>query len=161
MASGWYNNGVDALFATENIAGGSPAVFKIMPVKTSYVFSATTQDEDVLTNSAANEIVATTYVGGHAGSGRKTTTVTHQNNDTTDPGRVEIACSNVTWTALGGATNDTIHGFVLFIEKASDATSIPICFFDTTDTTTNGGNIDLTFAALGAGGNLQVSCTRA
>ena len=72
--------------------------------------------------------------------------------------RVEIAIADLTWTSLGGATNQTINGVTLIKEGgANDTTSIPLANFDLTNTITNGGNVTLDFATLGAGGNIQIT----
>lgn len=161
MASGVYNNFLFRVF--DRTIDVTADTFKVMPVKSTYTLDATTQDEDVLTNAASHEIVATNYTGGHGGSGRKTCAVTFQRNDTNDPGRLEVAFADVQWTSpnLGGAANDTLSGYVVFCEKASDAASIPVCFFETANVTTDGATpITVDFAALGSGGNLQITCTR-
>jgi hypothetical protein len=50
-----------------------------------------------------------------------------------------------TWTALGGGTNDTISGWLIYkgvIGSAGDGDSIPIAWIEaTSDLTTNGGDV--------------------
>jgi len=154
MASGFYTSGLrKCLQLNPNI---DTATVKLMLVKTTYTFDRT---EDNLTNLATAELVATNYTGGFAGAGRKTVAVALTENDTNHRVDIELnAGSNLTWTALGGATNDTIGGVALVYETgASDANSVPLAFFDVTDTPTNGSDITLTITALASGGNLQIT----
>lgn len=156
MASGWYSTGLKKCL-DGTIALGTTSL-KIMLVSSTYSFDPDTDTLDDGTSGDPNskELVATNYTGGYGGAGRKSTTVTLQTNDTSN--RVDIALSNVTWTALGGATNDTIGGVILVYETGgSDSTSIPIAFFDLTDTPTNGSDITLSMTSLGSGGNLRIA----
>lgn len=158
MPSGWYNNGLmKCLDGTIDLDAANQC--KLMLIKTTYTFDGTTQDENVISTSlTAAEITGVSgYVGGFNGAGRKAMTMTIQANDTVAPGRVEIAIPDQSWTALGAG--DTIGGVALVREVTADSDSIPIAFWDVANTITNGGNIDLDFATLGAGGNLQIACT--
>jgi hypothetical protein len=102
-------------------------------------------DHDVMTTvvAAGAEIVATNYTGGHAGAGRKTIGTKSVNPDDTND-RATLVGTIPTWTALGGATNDTVGAAVIFQELASDAASIPIAYFDISpDVPTNGSDFSL------------------
>ena len=156
MASGWYSTGLKKCL-DGTIALGTTTL-KVMLVNSAYSFDPDldTLDDGTSGDPNSKELVCTNYTGNYGGSGRKTATATLQTNDTSN--RVDIAIANLTWTALGGATNDTIGGAILCYETGgSDATAIPIAFFDLTDTPTNGSDITLSMTALGSGGNLRIS----
>lgn len=150
MASGWYSNGVlNCLNGTIDL---DTDVIKVMLVDEVYAYDP---DHDFVNDISANEISATNYTGGFGGGGRKTATVTMQAS--TANNRVEIAIADLTWTALGGALNDTVGAAVVIHEITNDAASIPIAYLDFTDTPTNGGNFTLDFTALGSGGNMRIT----
>jgi len=158
MASGWYTKGLrECIDGTIDL---DTDTLKLMLVNASYAFDA---DHEVVDNAADdatdpsfNEITATNYTAGWGGAGRKTPTITMQENDTQN--RVEAALDDQTWSSIGGATNDTIHGALLVKEGGSDdTTSRLIAFFDITDKTTNGTDFLLNFATLAAGGNMQIA----
>ena len=156
MASGWFGIG---LLNVEN--GGidlDTTTLKLMLVDDTYTFDPDQLaiDNGTVDDALSHEIVATSYTGGWGGSGRKTATVTLTQN--TASNRVDGAIADLTWSSIGGATNDTIGGAILMKSGSSDdTTSIPICFFDVTDTPTNGGSITLDFTALGSGGNFRIA----
>lgn len=155
MASGLYTAGLH-----EIISGGinlGTDTFKIMLVDDTYTYNADHEfvDDGSADDPASHEVSATNYAGGFAGSGRKTATITSQANDTDN--RVELAIADLTWSAIGGVSNDTIGGLVLYRHVTDDASSHLIAFFDITDTPTNGGDITFDFLALGAGGNIRVT----
>ncbi len=151
MASGFYNRGATRLLSGA-INGGS-ATWKCMLVKTTYTYNP---DHDFVDDGSANdplshELVATNYTGGYSGSGRKTLTVTISEDDTNN--RVKFVIGNVTYTALGGATNDTIGGVVVYVNETADTDSTLIAFLDVADTPTNGSDIVLTMDS--SNGNLR------
>lgn len=125
---------------------------------TTYTYDA---DHTAVAAGGANDLDdaeanVTNYTRGWGGAGRKTATVTLQANNTNN--RVDIAIGDLTWTSLGGASNQTINGATLIREGgASDTDSIPLANFDLANTITNGGDVTLDFATLGAGGNIQIS----
>jgi hypothetical protein len=130
-------------------------VLKVMLVNGSY----TPNKDDQFIGSGvgsphAAEIVATNYAGGFGGAGRKTATVTISDDTAND--RAIAVFGNLTWTALGGAANDTVVGAILVKEITNDAASKLIAYWDITDTPTNGGNFTLTMD--GTNGNLQFNC---
>ena len=96
-----------------------------------------------LTNIAAllavpgtSELNATNYA-------RKTTTRTDTADNTNDRGNQAISAA-VTWTALGGATNDTIRAAVFYVFNASDSAAVPYCYADlTTAVPTNGSDVTI------------------
>jgi hypothetical protein len=156
MASGFYNQGL------LDIANGTidldTTTLKIMLVDNTYVYNP---DHTVVDNGANDtsdpsycEISATNYTGGYGGGGRKTATITGQVNNTSN--RADFAIADLTWTALGGATNDTVGGAILVRETGgADTSARLVAFFDLTDTPTNGSDILLDFTALASGGNIR------
>lgn len=157
MASGWTNKGLaDILDGTIDL---DTDTIKIMLVDDDFVFD---KDLELIDNGADDssdpsfhELSATNYTGGYGGAGRKTATITSQANDTDN--RADAAIADLTWTALGGASNDTIGGALVVKEISADTSSRVIAFFDLTDTPTNGSDITLDFNSLAAGGNLRIA----
>lgn len=119
---------------------------KVLLVTSTYVPAAT----DVFVSTAvasSAEIVATNYTGGFGGAGRKTLG-TKSHAVVQGSNRAEFYGVLPTWTALGGATNATIAGAVLFEEITSDAASPIIAYFTVTPaTTTNGGDFSLAWSS--------------
>lgn len=146
MASGWYNKGLAALMHGDFSLLSSG--IKIMLLKTSYTYDP---DHDFV--NQLSEISATNYTGGFGGSGRKTLSVTVSEDDTNNRGKAVF--SNVTWSALGGAVNDTVGAAVIFHEGTSDADSVLIAYFDLADTATNGSDFTLSMDA--SNGNLRIN----
>ncbi len=155
MAAGAYSNGV------ENILNGTidldTSTVKIMLVDSGYTYDP---DHAVIDNGANNatdpsfnEIVATNYTGGFAGAGRKTATVTI--TEQTASNRVVTIIGDLTWTALGGASNDTVQAGILVREITNDTASILIAFFDFSGgaVTTNGSDFSIDFDA--TNGNIR------
>ncbi len=120
-----WNGGID--FLTE--------VFKAILMKSAYAPAVTA---DGITT--ASEIVATGYTGAFGGAGRKTLASKAVNRDDANT-RVELDCADITWTAIGGATNDTIGGVKVAKEVTNDVSSIALAFDDSNDVTTNGGDV--------------------
>lgn len=145
MATRWYPHGLKTLMDE----GRDNMTFKWMLCDSSHLYNATHQ---YITSVVANEIVATNYTGGFAGAGRKSATVTIA-VDTGVP-RVEVAFSDVTWTGLGGATNDSVSVALLIREVTTDADSDLIAQIDFDNRTTNGSDATLAFDA---DGNLRMT----
>ncbi len=152
MATSWYVTGFKECFdGTIDILNDT---LKIMLVKSGYVFDP---DHLVVSYGAGDplsaELTVGGYVGGWGGAGRKVASMTQQANLTDD--RVDTATADQTHTAL--ATGETIAAAILIKEGvADDTTSRLIAYWDHADTPTNGSDVTLDFATLGAGGNLQV-----
>ncbi len=72
----------------------------------------------VLAVSGAAELSATNYA-------RKTTTRTDTADNVNDRANQAVSAA-VVWTALGGASNDTIRGYLFYKYNASDSSAIPI-----------------------------------
>lgn len=99
------------------------------------------------------ECNATNYTGGWGGAGRKTITLAAAEDDTNDRANI-TASGSITWTALGGAANNTITGALLIKEITDDTASPVVAYFDLVDTPTNGGDFTLTW-----GSNLVLTLT--
>ena len=140
MASGIYLNGLEAILNGTIDPDTTP--LKLLLLSTEYVFDRTHANVAALT-AGGGEVTATGYAGGFNGAGRKTVavTVTRQNVN----GRVVLILADTTWTALGGAANDTVAAAALVREVTSDAASIPIAYLDITDTPTNGSDLTLDY----------------
>lgn len=96
-------------------------------------------------SAGATEITATNYTRGFGGAGRKAATTTFAEQDANN--RAVVIVGDLTWTALGGAVNDTVGFACLVKEVSSDADSELIAVFDLTDTPTNGSDFTLDFDA--------------
>lgn len=89
----------------------------------------------LLAVSGCTELVATNYA---RKSTTRTETIDQNNNRAADAVSVDV-----TWTALGGAANDTIRAIVVYKYVAGgDANCIPICYMDlSSPLTTNGSDV--------------------
>jgi hypothetical protein len=148
MASGWFTRGL------LNVHNGGidldTTTLKVMLVDTGYTYDP---DTAAVSTISAAEITATNYTAGFGGAGRKTATITCA--EQTANNRVIETIADLTWTALGGAVNDTVAAAVLIREVTNDAASIPVAYFDFSDITTNGGDVTLDFD--GTDGNLRTT----
>lgn len=156
MASGWFTAAIEALGAKELDLENDSLV--VMIVDDEYVFDPDQEavDENDASDLASHELVATNYTGGHEGAGRKAATITAAKDDANN--RMVWALADLTWTALGGAVNGDIGGFVLLKPGTSDdSDALPIAFFQATSTRTNGSDVTADFLALGSGGNLRIA----
>ena len=147
---GFYETGLYRILTDLNLTS---TTLKCMLLKTT---AAWNPDEAVVgTSLTAAELSCTNYTVAYGGAGRKACTITGNANATDN--RADFAVADQTWTTLGGASNDTIGAAALIYEDTSDAVSVPIVFWDVTNTPTNGGNITLDHPTLVAGGSLQIS----
>lgn len=129
MASGLYNKARQRF-----LEGGIDWVngnIDVLLVQSTYAFDATDQ---VLTD-IAGEVSATDYA-------RKDLTGRTLAGTTT----TEAKAANPTWAGLGGATNQTIGGAIVFLNTGADASSVPICFIDTVDQATQNTDVTVSFA---------------
>jgi hypothetical protein len=132
---------------------------KFMLVNSNYVAN---RDDDILDTGGANdpvdaEILATNYVRGYGGAGRKAAVVTFAEIDAAD--KAVAIFGDLSWTALGGITNDTIAAAILIKEGGvNDTTSRPIAYLAISPTVpTNGSDFNLDMD--GVNGNLQLVTT--
>ncbi len=147
MASGGYSRGVlNVLNGTIDL---DTTTTKVGLAKSTYVPDP---DESSLTTFAASECDCTGYTGGFAGAGRKTASVTL--TEQTASNRVVSIITDLTWTALGGASNNTIGYAVWLKETTNDAGSTPIAYLQaSSNLTTNGSDVLADFD--GTNGNLR------
>jgi len=151
MASTAFTNGLEALMdGTFNYT----STIKAMLEKTTYVEDPDQSFVDLAGTDdlAAHECDATGYTGGFAGADRLTCTLV--TTEQTANNRVVVICSDQTWTAIGGATNNTLEGVAWIREITSDAASIPIVYLTfSASLTTNGSDILVDYD--GTDGNLR------
>ena len=134
MASGGYSRGV--LRVLDGTIDLDTTACKVGLAKSTY---APDPDESSLSTFASSEADCTGYTGGFAGAGRKAATITL--TEQTASNRVVTIIADLTWTGLGGATNNTLRYAVLLREITNDAASVPIGYFQfTADLTTNGSD---------------------
>lgn len=150
MASGSYHRNVAKLldgtiaFLTDTIK------LLLVSTATAYTYNP---DHEFISAGGANDIDdaeanVTNYTRGFGGAGRKTlASKTITPNDTND--RVEFDCADVVYTALGGASNQTIAAAVVLKEITNDAASRMFAYLDFTDLTTNGGDVTIQIASNG------------
>lgn len=127
--------------------------YKLMLVTSSQ--AAYKADTVVSTHLTGAELSVSGYVGTYGGAGRKGAIFS-----STSPAiasnvvQIIFNASTIVWTALG--TGGTIVGVALIYETGgSDATSIPIAYWDlSSNLTTNGSDITLTLSATG---NIQIT----
>ena len=148
MASFVYNTAAKEI--ADNTLDLDTDTLKIMLLGTSAATYAPNRDHTVIDNGSNDttdpsfcELVATNYTGGFAGAGRKTATISIDVDNTNDRARTFI--TDITYTALGGASNDTITAAILVKEITNDTASRLIAYFDFTNTATNGSDITLDF----------------
>jgi len=91
------------------------------------------------------------YVGGHAGADRMPLLGAKAWSAATNDIKYTSGTTTVTWSAIGDVGgNHSVGAAVMYIEKASDATSTLLaCFEFTAAVTLNSGNFVLTIAAGG------------
>jgi hypothetical protein len=137
VASYWTNKGkVDQA----SVAVPS-ADLRILLVDTPPASAAAAADLNFVADVVAVEIAATNYV-------RKTLTGEAVTEDDANDRAVIDADNPSTWTALGGALNDTIAGGWIFRQVTNDADSVLWCFLDLVpDLVTNGSDVILSFHA--------------
>ena len=146
MASGAYSRGV--LNILNGTIDADTTVTKMGLAKSAYVPAP---DESSLTTFALSEADCTGYTGGFAGAGRKSVTVTL--TEQTANNRVVTIFGDLTWTAIGGAVNNTLAYPVWLREITNDTLSVPLCFLQFTNLTTNGSDVLVDFD--GTNGNVR------
>lgn len=144
MASGLYNKGLREIL--DGTIDPDTDVLKLVLIDNTYVFDQDHEVFDTGTNDTADpsfcELSCTNYTPGWGSASRKTPTLTIAEADATN--RVNILINDLTWTALGGAANDTLGGAILVKEGgANDTTSRLLAWFDLADTPTNGSDVTL------------------
>jgi hypothetical protein len=155
MVNRWYTTGLKEI--QDRTIDWVSDTIKIMAVNSGYVFDA---DDLVVDAGGANdpvdhEITATNYTKGWGGAGRKSLGGKAIGADLTND-RVEFDCNDWSWTALGGAANDTIDAYIAIKEGvANDTTSRLIMYIDDVGgtsplpLTTNGSDVNVAVNAEG------------
>lgn len=147
MASGAYSRGIHSV--NNGTIDLDTTATKIGLAISTY---APDPDESALTTFATSEATCTGYTGGFNGAGRKSATVTL--TEQTANNRDVAIITDLTWTALGGASNNTLAFAVWLREITSDALSVPIAYLNfTSNVTTNGSDILVDFD--GTNGNVR------
>jgi len=122
---------------------------KIMLLRNTYTFDP---DHKFVSSIVANECNATNYTGGFGGAGRKSLTGQSITEDTANNRATYDATDPAAWTALGGATNNTLRYAAIIEEITNDAASRVVAILDFgADYNTNGGDFSVAFNALGIG----------
>ena len=149
MAAGAYSNGVEHILTTSFDTDTDTT--KMMLTKSAYTYDP---DHDFVNDISGSEADCTNYTGGFNGSGRKTATVTV--TEQTASNRVVHIFNDLTWTTLGGASNNTLSSAVWIREITNDAASIPLAYLEfSSNLTTNGGDVSVDFD--GTNGNVRWS----
>ena len=145
MANGCYNEGKKQIF--NGSIDLDTSTIKVMLVKSTYTFDAdhAAVDDGTADDPASHEI----SVSGYSRQSLAGRTV---DKDTSN----DFAYLDATDTVFSAlASGETIGGAIIFKDSGLDTTSIPIAFYDVTDTATNGSDITIQWAAVGSGGVLK------
>lgn len=147
MASGAFSRGVrDILNGTVDT---DTTATKVGLAKSTY---APDPDESSLSTFAASEADCTGYTGAFGGAGRKAATITV--TEQTANNRTVNIIGDLTWTALGGASNNTLGFAVWLKETTNDASSTPLAYLNfSANVTTNGSDVLVDFD--GTDGNVR------
>lgn len=121
--------------------------FKVMLIGTTVPYTPS-QSDVFIAALAASELSTTGYVGGFAGSGRKTLANKAVTIDAANH-KAFFDADDVTWTAIGTAAGVTVAAFVIVKEVTSDADSLLVAYIDPTDQVLNGGNMTRIWDATG------------
>lgn len=155
MANGVYNRGY-FIVGTVDMTG---TTFRLMLTNTGYVFNPDHNFVGSNTSSGSNgePIAFEISVGGYA---RQTLALTAFEDDTNDFAGLDSP--DKTFSAL--VAGQTVGGAVLYRYSTSGGTTGDtgqdlVCFYDVTDTPTNGGDITIQFASTSAGGALKIAST--
>lgn len=136
-----YSNGVEAIL--DGTIDLDTTAIKSMLLKSTYWPDPDQEFVDIAGTTmdlAGHECAATGYTGGFAGADRLSATIV--TTEQTASNRVVTICSDQTWTAIGGASNNTLSGVAWIREITNDGASIPIAFLLFSSTlTTNGSDI--------------------
>lgn len=129
----WYNKGKELLAGNFSWTTND---YRVLLVKSGFAYNP---DHNFVSDISANESNATDYVR-KVLAGKSIT-----KDDTND--RVALIATDLTWTGLGGAINNTIVGAIVFKFNASDAAAELVAFIDTNDIVTADNDVTLDFDA--------------
>jgi len=124
----------------------STDTLKVLLVSTATAYSPNVDDK-LINAGGANDIIdaetnVTNYTRGFGNSGRKTlASKTFNVDDTNDRG--EMKAADITWTALGNGTNQTVEAAILVKEVTDDTDSFQIGYYDFANFVTSGANFTL------------------
>jgi hypothetical protein len=136
----------EALKATANYDMDASG-YKVMLLKSTYTKDG---DHPFVSSLSSHECDATGYTGGFAGAGRKTISSQTLTYDTALNRVIFDAADPATWSALGGATNNTLRYIAVIREVTNDAASPVYAVLDFgSNFTTNGGDFTVQFASTG------------
>lgn len=137
-----YEKAITKVVGATNLAS---ADVRVILVGTSTTADTETETEFIGDFSTLDEISATNYA-------RKTVSSEAINEDLTN-NRAEFDFEDQTWSSLGGASNDTIQGAVVYVHVTNDTDSWPLAYLDNSGSsfnlTTNGSDVVLTLNAEG------------
>lgn len=147
MANGCFNIAKGKISYYAGLPAASDALIAVLLKSSGLVGDSTLADYDDLASllaGASDECDFTNYA-------RKTlASVTVTVDDTND--RVDIDCADITWTAAGGASNNTIGKLIVCYDgdtgAGNDSNIVPISFHDFSYTTSG---VDLTAVIATAG----------
>ena len=153
-AVGAYSNGIEGLILQSYNLDTS--TIKLLLYQSTYTFDPdqATVDNATADDLQSHECNATGYTGGFAGADRLTSAVTI--TEQTANNRVVAIFADTTWTAIGGATNNTLEGAAAIFEITNDAASLPIVNLEFTATLVTNGS-DVLVDMNGVDGNLRFS----
>lgn len=140
MASFLYNGGLAKILSLFNST--TAAALKVRLVMTN-----TTVDTENDTKDTLNDF---TTMDTHDGSGyvdKTLASITIAQDDTN--GGATLDAADVVWTSLGAGTRAIEGALVYHEDAAADSTRSPILFFDTSNISSNGGDVTLSFNASG------------
>src|SRR5262245_30878265 len=135
MANLMYNNAKYEILRN-NLDLETDSGIKVMLISSATTYTANA-DHDFVSAGGANdpddaETNVTNYTRCFGGAGRKTlASRTMAVNDTND--RAEFDAADVTWTALGNGTNQTVVAGIIIKEITNDAASLLIGYVDFSD----------------------------
>lgn len=152
FAAGAFSNGVEAIL--NGTIDMDTTELKLMLVQDTFTFDPDDQfvDDGDANDLASHECNATGYTGGFAGADRNVCAVTV--TEQTANNRVVCIPTDETYSAIGGAANNTLEGAALIREITNDAASIPIAWLEFTATVTTNGS-DITVDNDGTNGNIR------
>jgi hypothetical protein len=147
LASTAYTNGIEQIL--DGVIDLDTDTIKLALIKSSHTQDP---DHDFVNDISGDECDATGYTGGFNGADRLTTTVV--TTEQTASNRVVCIFQDKTWTAIGGASNNTLEAALVLFEVTSDADSFPICYLEFTSTLVTNGS-DILVDMDGTDGNLR------
>lgn len=139
--------------AKKQILNGSidldTSTLKVMLVKSTYIFDAdhAAVDDGTANDPQSHEISVTGYAR-QALAGRVV-----DKDTANDFGYLDA--NDTVFAAL--ATGQTIGGVIIEKDTGVDTTSIPIAYYDVTDTPTNGSDITIQWAAVASGAVIKAA----